>query len=165
MLSEPKGPGRPPPRSSNLIQTGVGTDYSHHIITPPSPLDFQTFLRSCSTLLLLGDRSKFAVKTRYPINYPLLLGSKMFPGYFSKTGDKMRINKQMKILSKHIIFWIRTCKIFLWVNKGQLISKAIFQSFHCNRETNKNTFVFLPIAWKNPYKGVETKDEISKRLI
>ena len=111
------GSGAPPHRSVNLIQTGGDRLFPSHYF-PPLP-DFQTFLRSCSTLLLLGDRSKFAVKTRYPINYPLLLGFKMFPGYFSKTGDKMRINQQ-KILSKHVIFWIRTwriCKIYLWVTK------------------------------------------------
>ena len=45
-------------RSVNPISTW-GTDYTHHIITcPPTPLDFQTFLRSCDFFMMSHDASK-----------------------------------------------------------------------------------------------------------
>ena len=117
-----EGAERPPQRSFNLIQTGRGGArlFPSYYYSPPN---LQTFLRSCSTLLLLGDRSKFAVKTRYPINYPLLLGFKMFPGYFSKIGDEMRINQQMKILSKNVIlFKGKNCCYLNCLNKRLALS-------------------------------------------
>ena len=69
----------PLPNFGNTVNPIIAeeADYAQHNTTYP----FHGFSDLPMALALLVDLSKFAVETRYPINYPLLLGFKMFPGY------------------------------------------------------------------------------------